>query len=110
MAYRMPFGKHKGLPLHELPDGYLDWLMTLDLRRPLHDHVQDEWNQRHAVLPDQSRECDPLTRGVIHEILRVGYKQLAMRDHPDVGGTHEAMARLNQAIQLLRVIVSEQVR
>jgi len=29
--YAMPFGKHKGKPLHRLPDGYLRWLLTIDI-------------------------------------------------------------------------------
>ena len=32
---RMPFGKHKGTPVKELPGDYLKWLSTIDLRCPL---------------------------------------------------------------------------
>ncbi len=31
----MPFGKHKGQMLHELPEDYLEWLSTVELREPL---------------------------------------------------------------------------
>jgi hypothetical protein len=43
----MPFGKHRGTPLEELPGGYLAWLATLDnLRDPLRDAVDAERRRR----------------------------------------------------------------
>lgn len=32
---RMPFGKHKGTPVKDLPAHYLSWLSTIELRDPL---------------------------------------------------------------------------
>jgi DNA polymerase III epsilon subunit-like protein len=34
-VHRMPFGKHHGLPLDELPRGYRKWLMEADIDRDL---------------------------------------------------------------------------
>lgn len=35
-AYELPFGKHRGEALEDVPDGYLDWLLTeADIRAPL---------------------------------------------------------------------------
>lgn len=45
----MPFGKHKGTPIRELPDGYLAWLSGLaDLREPLAGCVREEMRKRAA--------------------------------------------------------------
>lgn len=46
----MPFGKHKGTPLEELPSEYLIWLGCLnDLRQPLLGHVLREMGRRLAA-------------------------------------------------------------
>lgn len=50
----MPFGKHKGMPLDELPSEYLVWLGCLDdLRQPLLKHVLREMGRRLAVIEAQ---------------------------------------------------------
>jgi hypothetical protein len=36
-------------------------------------------------------------RELAHRIIDIGYKALAKEMHPDKGGSHEAMARLNRA-------------
>lgn len=30
--YKMPFGKHRGEKLSDIPIGYLDWLLGIDLQ------------------------------------------------------------------------------
>jgi hypothetical protein len=37
---RMPFGKHKGTLVRELPGDYLKWLSTIELREPLASEVK----------------------------------------------------------------------
>jgi Putative quorum-sensing-regulated virulence factor len=46
-ALAMPFGRHKGVPLTELDNGYLHWLYT----------KLDEWHPplREAVLAERAR-------------------------------------------------------
>ncbi len=43
---RMPFGKHMGEPLADLPDDYLRWLTTRVLKPKLHAAVQAEMERR----------------------------------------------------------------
>jgi hypothetical protein len=38
---RMPFGKHKGTLVRELPGDYLRWLSTIELREPLKGAVKE---------------------------------------------------------------------
>lgn len=38
-TYKMPFGKHAGLLLKDIPDGYLHWLSSQDLKEPLRSLV-----------------------------------------------------------------------
>lgn len=50
----MPFGKHRGTPLAELPSEYLLWLGCLDdLRQPLLKHVLHEMGRRLAAIEAQ---------------------------------------------------------
>jgi hypothetical protein len=49
----MPFGRHKGWLLTELPDSYLAWLQSLsDLREPLHSACAREWRRRHRTYDE----------------------------------------------------------
>jgi len=47
----MPFGKHSGIPVADLPNGYLIWLTTeAEIRDPeLREAVEDEGNWRVSV-------------------------------------------------------------
>lgn len=38
--YRMPFGKHRGQSLHQLPEDYLEWLLTIHLSPQLKQGVE----------------------------------------------------------------------
>ncbi len=37
---RMPFGKYRGLDLEDLPDEYLEWLLSIDLREKLRSALE----------------------------------------------------------------------
>jgi uncharacterized protein (DUF3820 family) len=37
----LPFGKYQGVPLDDLPDSYLSWLGTIELRAPLDRLVEE---------------------------------------------------------------------
>lgn len=45
----MPFGKHKGAPLYQIPAYYLKWcLRTIDLRPKLRDDIEAELVRRES--------------------------------------------------------------
>ena len=90
----MPFGKHKGTPIDQVPLSYIEWLLEKDnvdgwLRSELEESRRkqlggpfDEF--RHEFEDDlQSRK------------IRKIYLELSKKWHPDEGGSHEAMAALN---------------
>jgi hypothetical protein len=102
-AMRMPFGKHRGIPLEELPDTYLFWLYGLaDLREPLRTFVNLEYRRRCEPPPrfaPPALSCgDPL----VAELLEAGYKSLAKKYHPDRGGDLSRMQQINVAMDELR--------
>jgi hypothetical protein len=104
----MPFGRYKGRDVRELPDGYLRWLIDLeDLYGPLRDAVEDEWQRRQEPKREPPRE--PRThhsasaiRDVVDELVTAGYRALALRHHPDHGGSTARMQLVNAARDFLR--------
>jgi len=43
---------------------------------------------------------------VMREIVEAGFKAIARKAHPDAGGTHERMTRVNRAVEMLRKALS----
>lgn len=121
---RMPFGKHYGVLVSELPDDYLMWLYeTANLYGRLADAVdnefhrrfgdhdedsdpEDEYSEPDVVLIERLR-LDPVTQSVCLKLVEVGYRQLALKNHPDVGGDHRAMQAINRAVEVLRSAIGE---
>jgi hypothetical protein len=101
-AARMPFGKHKGLLLRELPDDYLCWLRDeCDLREPLRMRVEREYQRRIRPRDRAQRPAGPFPaalppalRETAIEIVKAGFRVLAHQRHPDHGGRHEQMLEL----------------
>jgi hypothetical protein len=60
MFKTMPFGKHKGTPLRQLPADYVQWMLlqkwvSADLRSALRDHPGLEHLYRETVAADRRR-------------------------------------------------------
>jgi hypothetical protein len=103
---RMPFGKFRGFQVADLPEDYLTWLWeTCDLREPLRSAVQEALSSDDGALV-RSTDLPPELKPVVQEIVSVGYRMLAMKLHPDQGGNHKEMTRLNAATEWLRKIAA----
>jgi hypothetical protein len=96
----MPFGRHKGTKISELPDDYLQWLLSIDLRQPLKSAVENEYRERECT--DDDDDATPVNALVVDEIVTAGVRSLAKKFHPDAGGDHERMVVINQAADWLR--------
>lgn len=105
---RMPFGKYRGEPLSELDTGYLAWLIeNVTLREPLLSEVRRELDSRGSF-----GHCDLLTlrispdqAALAKEVFNLGFRQAALRHHPDKGGSSDTMKDLNR----LRELISSQL-
>jgi hypothetical protein len=106
---KMPFGKHKGEPFAALPDDYLDWLTTIDLRPRLRAAVYAEIRRREEEeLNARSRGSVSLTcpePRVARELVGAGLRSLARRYHPDAGGSHNEMIRVTACADWLRALI-----
>jgi hypothetical protein len=68
----MPFGKNKGVPLADLPDHYLLWILRQTwLKPPLERALVAEYGRRLVDLSDQElqRRIDGAHRGILDDSL-----------------------------------------
>lgn len=105
----MPFGKFRGFPVEELPDNYLVWVRdNVELREPLRTAIEREWAARFDESEDndsalaQTADLDARERELLRELITAGYRMLALKLHPDMGGSVEDMRVLNALVEKLR--------
>ena len=105
MSIRMPFGKFKGVFIHDLPFDYLVWLHSLDdLRDPLRSAIENEFRARTEPV-NGGKPLDPDVRAMVEELVSAGYRKLAQGHHPDHGGETRTMQLVNAAAAWLRAAV-----
>jgi hypothetical protein len=95
----MPWGKFKYEQIEDLPDSYLLWLnFTADIQDPrLAGAVMDEIENRFPDrLPVQKVYLTQENENVsFRDRLKTIYRQMAMKFHPDRGGSLPAMQAIN---------------
>jgi hypothetical protein len=117
---RIWFGKHKDKDFSETPLDYLYWLSEnvgqvrlrkiveeeLDRRRR---HYREESEQREREwrekMKEQRRRLGGKSRidsGLATEIIEAGFRSLAKKFHPDLGGDLKQMQELNNVVEKLR--------
>ena len=111
---RMPFGKYLGEELSQLPLEYLQWLAeNVDLYGRLRQAVERELRNRQTYWRRQAAEPPPPVDGVsvrvergdtalFREMVDAGFKALARKHHPDVGGDTATMQHVNRVAERLR--------
>lgn len=106
VAPTMPWGKHKGERLDQIPPGYLRWVLencdhlTLGLRRDIR-WVLDELDGEAANVP----AAPAVQRTDLPEVVRGWHRELVMRFHPDRGGSTEVMQAINAAADRLKELL-----
>lgn len=125
----MPFGKHAGVDVCDLPDAYLWWLFLqpkfygadpLELEA-LRVAVEAEHAHRFGWRRDDDDERARRARASVYaprprvpaelrpvaeRIVAAGYRALALEAHPDRGGDTSTMQAVNAAVAALRAVVA----
>lgn len=103
------FGKHKGWPVNELPDGYLQWLFFLetlnpDIEQAVKMEVATRWPDKIQLTIKQPRQRAARTKKKPPEqaAIKAIFRELAMKFHPDTGGDTAAMAAINEFYERLK--------
>ena len=105
-AMKLTFGKYRGRSLEDVPDDYLVWVL---------DHAESagptlkEAIRRHLGLDGTSNENGNghgggLLPAELQEALRSWHRRMALRFHPDRGGSNEQMQSIQEGYEELRRI------
>lgn len=104
----MSFGMHRGRRVSQVPTQYLRWcLQTVNLERypDLRDAMRRELDGRGRSAGDASHAASTdRTAGalaIVGDVVRSWYREMALRFHPDRGGSTEAMQVINHAHERL---------
>jgi hypothetical protein len=105
---RMPFGKHRGEALADVPTSYLDWLTTINLELWLRRAVEAELRRRDWCEGPRA-DGGPAPPVLSWErIVKRWFAKPSMRYHPDRGGSQEAMEAVNTAREELVKAIEEE--
>ena len=101
---RLPFGKHCGERITDVPASYLRWLhrqpwldddLAADVSAELHRRAAGGDDRRpaaHLIVMPPAEIAD-----TVAAIVKTGFRRLALDRHPDRGGDHGDMVQLNRA-------------
>jgi Putative quorum-sensing-regulated virulence factor len=101
---KMPFGRHRGVELEDLPDDYLEWLRVIDLRPGLRAAVEQEHTRRlyrETFQPSLIRLLPEEQRAAV-QIVEAGRRAMAKTAHPDIGGSLTTMTLINSTCDKLK--------
>ena len=90
------FGKYRGYDITEVPIEYLEWM--LEANRRTISEIEEELERR--------KLAEMAKMSWLERVIATGYKELAKKHHPDVGGDAHEMQQINAAVELLREMIT----
>src|SRR4029450_13296674 len=102
----MPWGKHRGRPLHDIESSYLAWVLEEaehvrpTLREAIRAELASRFTTSRPTSSEQRRPCRDATLAA--DIVSSGLHSLARKHHPDVGGNTRTMQLLNATAAWLK--------
>jgi hypothetical protein len=106
----MPFGKHVGQKITDVPSSYLGWALQncSRLTQSFREAIEAELASRHdrqTAPPSSSSSSSPAL--VLEPVIKKWHSELVMRNHPDRGGSVVVMQALNDAVDRLKKLLKE---
>jgi uncharacterized protein (DUF3820 family) len=89
----MPFGKHKGTCIDQLPASYIEWI--------LENTDVDGWLRHQLEKSYEFQLYGGTNNGDPSHVIKSAFQDCAKKWHPDKGGTHEAMVAVNEFHELI---------
>jgi hypothetical protein len=102
---KMPWGKHRGMDLADVPEDYLRW--ALEHAEVMGPVLREAIRQR-LGLPTESASNNQIV-ATVRDCLKVIYRELSLRYHPDRGGSHAAMIAVNHMHERLQEELSRRL-
>ena len=93
----MDFGQYKGKDLADVPASYLEYLIR---------DSEDKMRIWHGELT-RRQQVEEADQTMIERIAVAGYRALALKHHPDQGGTADGFRALQAAHEQLKMILAE---
>lgn len=108
MSFRMPFGKHRGKPLLDVPTDYLRWLVENQICYSYSPHLAAAVEREYARRTGDGEKVRPedATTVLTRDLINQWYRRLALVYHRDRGGSDELMGVVNHAKQLLEEMLT----
>jgi hypothetical protein len=105
----MPFGRHAGTPVNQIPTSYLRWMLAncdnlepwlrqaarLVLAERAGDHDETD-------APERTRALDTITKTQLKDTVHAWYRRLAFEYHHDRGNDEAIMKGINIAHDRLK--------
>ena len=89
----MPFGKHKGKNINDLPKDYVIWCL---------ENLTKIDNRLKGALVSALGKNEEVKASITIDYVKSTYYKMAMKHHPDHGGSVEAMKAINDFYQELK--------
>jgi hypothetical protein len=106
----MPWGKHKGVDIADVPLSYLAWVLEEcdNVAWQLRDAIRRELADRLGLQPAQRYQppATVLDRGRLADALAAWHRRACLQHHPDRGGDERVMMALNDARDELAVLIT----
>jgi Putative quorum-sensing-regulated virulence factor len=117
---QLPFGKYRGHFVSEVPTEYLRWVLAhMDINGTLRRSIEYEVRRRRPYFSSRffippvspiDRDTDLRSfkedyRLKVRTALKTAYREMALRYHPDRGGSHEAMLAVNDLYERFNALI-----
>ena len=96
---RMPFGKHRGMAIQDLPPSYCHWVVTncdLTTWPGLKEELQEVLdNSGYQPRPPGNQQLVTSLANDLRDIIKGWYPAAPLKNHPDRGGTNSITGRFS---------------
>jgi hypothetical protein len=104
---KMPFGRHRGKPLSQVPLSYLAWALRdcEGISWQLRSEIRSIVEKARRDARDEEPTAGP--PAAWDAMITKWFREMCLKFHPDRGGNHEAMKAINFAHNRLKELIGQ---